>query len=172
MTRRSRRALPATLFALVLLAASALVAVCAIQLALGETPLVSYDLVAGRLSRTPWVAAEVLVAGAVVAGAGLVLLLAAVVPGRARTAPLDEHTAVSRRGLRNAMRTAAEVDGVESATVRVARSRVKASVRTHRANTDGLADAVRQSVERRLAEIALLRTPRVVVRVKTTRSAS
>ncbi len=172
MTRRSRRSLPAVLTALVLLGVCALVAVCAIQLALGGTPLISYSAVAGHLHGTTWSAGEVLVAGAVAAAAGLLLVLVAIVPGRARTAEVDERTSVSRRGLRNAVRVAARVDGVESAAVRVARSRVKASVRTRRTNADGIADVVRESVQRRLAEIALARTPRVVVRVKASRGAS
>ncbi|MEU7477811.1 DUF6286 domain-containing protein [Lentzea sp. NPDC042327] len=172
MTRRSRRSLPAVLVALVLLAACVLVAVCAVQLALGEPPLVSYPAVAEYLNGTRWDAREVLVAAAVAAVAGLLLVLAAVVPGRSRTAPLDERTSVSRRGLRNAVRAAARVDGVESAAVTVGRSRVKASVHTRRTNTEGLADVVRESVRRRLAEIELARTPRVVVRVKASRGAS
>ncbi|ANZ39083.1 hypothetical protein BBK82_26415 [Lentzea guizhouensis] len=172
MTRRSRRSLPAVCVSLLLLGVCVLVAVCAIQLALGETPLVSYSAVAGTLHETSWAAREVLIFGAVVAAVGLLLVLVSVVPGRARTAPLDERTSISRRGLRNAVRAAARVDGVESASVRVARSRVKASVRTRRTNTDGMADVVRESVQQRLSEIALARTPRVVVRVKASRGAS
>ncbi|GHH61484.1 DUF6286 domain-containing protein [Lentzea cavernae] len=170
MTRRSRRALPAVLTALVLLGASVLVAVCAIQLALGETPLLSYESVVGRLRDTTWSALEVAVAGGVVAAVGLVLFLVAVVPGRARTAVLDEHTAVSVRGLRNALRSAAEVDGVESAAVKVRRRRVRAVVRTRRAVVDGLGDAVRTALEHRVGEFALARPPQVVVRVKALRS--
>ncbi|MET9232684.1 DUF6286 domain-containing protein [Lentzea sp. NPDC003310] len=172
MTRRSRRALPATLTALVLLVASVLVAVSAIQLALGETPLLSYDSLAGRLHGTTWSAAEVAATSGVVAAIGLVLFLVAVVPGRARTAPLDEHTAVSVRGLRNALRTAAVVDGVESAAVKVRRRRVRAVVRTRRAVVDGLADTVRTALESRVGEFALARPPQVVVRVKALRSTS
>ena len=170
MTRRSRRALPATLTALVLLAASVLVAVCAIQLAVGETPLLPYDSLAGLLHDTTWSAQGVAVAGGVAAAIGLVLLLVAVVPGRARTAALDQHTAVSVRGLRNALRSAAVVDGVESAAVKVRRRRVRAVVRTRRAVVDGLGDAVRAAVEHRVSEFALARPPQVVVRVKALRS--
>ncbi|MGW6936885.1 DUF6286 domain-containing protein [Lentzea sp. NPDC054927] len=171
MTRRSRRALPATLTALVLLAAAAVVAVSAIQLALGEAPLLPYDALAGWLHDTTWSAPEMAVASGVATAIGLVLLLVAVVPGRARTAPLDEHTAVSVRGLRNALRTAAHVDGVESAAVKVRRRRVKTVVRTRRSVTDGLGDAVRAALEHRVGELALARPPQVVVRVKALRSA-
>ncbi|MDX8029417.1 DUF6286 domain-containing protein [Lentzea sp. BCCO 10_0856] len=170
MTRRSRRALPATLTALVLLAASVLVAVSAIQLALGEAPLLSYDALAGRLHDTTWSAPEMAVASGVATAIGLVLLLVAVVPGRARTAPLDDRTAVSVRGLRNALRTAAHVDGVESAAVKVRRRRVKTVVRTRRSVPDGLGDAVRAALEQRVGELALARPPQVVVRVKALRS--
>ncbi|WP_439664231.1 DUF6286 domain-containing protein [Lentzea sp. HUAS TT2] len=172
MTRRSRRALPATLTALVLLSASVLVAVCAIQLAVGEAPLLSYDSLAGLLNDTTWSAQGVAVAGGVATAIGLVLFLAAVVPGRARTAALDEHTAVSVRGLRNALRSAAVVDGVESAAVKVRRRRVRAVVRTRRSVVDGLGDAVRAALEHRVGEFALARPPQVVVRVKALRSTS
>lgn len=170
MTRRSRRTMPAALTALVLLAASVVVAVTAIQLALGEAPLLPYDALAGRLHDTTWSATEVAVAGGVAAAVGLLLLLVAVVPGRARTAPLDERTAVSVRGLRNALRSAAHVDGVESAAVKVRRRRVRAVVRTRRSVADGLGDAVRTALEHRVGELALARPPQVVVRVKALRS--
>ncbi|WP_329787044.1 DUF6286 domain-containing protein [Lentzea sp. DG1S-22] len=170
MTRRSRRALPATLTALVLLAASVVVAVTAVQLALGEPPWLSYDAVAGRLNEVRWSSTTVAVAGGVAAAIGLLLFLAAVVPGRARTVELDGNTAVSVRGLRNALRLAAHVDGVESASVKVRRRRVKAVVRTKRAAADGLGDAVRTALENRVGEFALVRPPQVVVRVKALRS--
>ncbi|MFD5829091.1 DUF6286 domain-containing protein [Lentzea sp. NPDC060358] len=170
MTRRSRRALTATAVALVLLAVLAVVAVSAVQLALGETPLLSYQAVVDRLHGTTWSAREVVVAGGVVAALGLLLFLAAVVPGRARTAALDERTAVSLRGLRNALKLAACVDGVESAAVKVRRKRVRAVVRTRRSVADGLGDAVRTAVENRVGEFALARPPQVVVRVKELRS--
>ncbi|HEX7304605.1 DUF6286 domain-containing protein, partial [Lentzea sp.] len=142
----------------------------AIQLALGEAPLLSYDAVVGRLHGTTWSAREVAVTGGVVAVVGLLLFLAAVVPGRARTAALDQNTAVSLRGLRNAVRLAAHVDGVESASVKASRRKVKAVVRTRRAVVDGLGDAVRTAVENRVDEFALARPPQVVVRVKELRS--
>ncbi|MGW6446884.1 DUF6286 domain-containing protein [Lentzea sp. NPDC055074] len=170
MTRRSRRVLTATLTALVLLAASVLVAVTAVQLALGEPPFLPYDSLVGSVHDLTWSAREVAVAGGVVAAIGLLLLLAAIVPGRARTAALDQHTAVSVRGLRNALRSAAVVDGVESAAVKVRRRRVRAVVRTRRAVVDGLGDTVRTALEHRVGEFALARPPQVVVRVKALRS--
>ncbi len=172
MTRRSSRALPATLTALVLLAVSVLVAVCAIQLAVGETPLLSYDVLAARLHAMTWSAPTVAVAGGVAVAVGLLLLLTAVLPGRARTAALAPHTSVSVRGLRNALRSAAQVDGVESAAVTVRRRRVRTVVRTRRAVVDGLAEAVRTSLEQRVAEFALARPPQVLVRVKASRRTS
>lgn len=170
MTRRSRRALPAVLTAVLLLTASVLVGVSAIQLATGRTPLLPYDALVSRLHDTTWSATEVAVAGGIAAAVGLVLLLVAVLPGRARTVALDHHTTVSVRGLRNALRSAARVDGVESAAVKVGRRRVKTVVRTRRSVADGLGDAVRASLEHRVGELALARPPQVVVRVKALRS--
>ena len=172
MTRRSRRALPATLTALVVLAVSVLVAVCAIQLAVGETPLLSYDVLATRLHAMTWSAPTVAVAGGVAVAVGLLLLLTAVLPGRARTVALAPHTSVSVRGLRNALRSAAQIPGVESAAVKVRRRRVRTVVRTRRAVVDGLAEAVRTSLERRVAEFALAHPPQVLVRVKASRRTS
>lgn len=172
MTRRSRRALPATLTALVLLAASVLVAISAVQLVLGQPPLLPYDTVATTLHDTRWSDDAVAVTGAVATAAGLLLVLIAVVPSRARTVQLDEQTTLSLQGLRNALKSAAQVDGVDQAAVKVRPRKVKAVVRTRRTTADGLADTVLQALEHRLADLALTRPPQVVVRVRAPRSTS
>jgi hypothetical protein len=174
--RRPRRSLPATLTAVALLAASALVATSAIQMIAGRRPILSYEAVAETLNRTRWDGWGAVVAGGVAAALGLVLLLAAVLPGSATVVPLDDDgngldAGASRRGLRTTLRgVVAEVDGVSSATLAVRRHRVTAKVHTDRASGEGLADAVYAALERRIEEIALAARPALRVRVLSTRS--
>ncbi|MFD4248922.1 DUF6286 domain-containing protein [Amycolatopsis thermoflava] len=176
MIRRPRRSLPASLSAVALLAASALVATSAIQMLAGRQPLISYDAVAETLHTTRWDSWGALLAGAVAAALGLVLLLAAVLPGSATVIPLDDDgngldAGASRRGLRTTLSAAAAgVDGVSRARLAVRRHRVTANVRTDRASAEGLADAVYTALERRIAEISLAAPPALRVRVRSTRS--
>ncbi|WP_116112383.1 DUF6286 domain-containing protein [Amycolatopsis ruanii] len=176
MIRRPRRSVPATLTALVLLAASVLVATCAIQMLTGHQPFLSYDAVAGTLNRTRWDSVGAAGAGGVLAAFGLVLLLAAVLPGAATVVPLEDDgsgldSGASRRGLRTTLRAAVEaVDGVRGAKLAVRRRVVTAKVRTDRASGEGLADAVRAALERRIEDISPATRPALRVRVLSTRS--
>jgi hypothetical protein len=176
--RRPRRATSAVLTALVLLVACALVATVAIQTILGETPLLGYRAAADALHATRWADLGPLVAGGVAAVLGLVLLLAAVLPGKPTVLPLrDEETefesGASRRSYRGTLRTAASgVDGVSAAAVSVGRRKVAAVVRTDRTTTDGLADAVRASLDHRLDQIVPETRPELKIRIKAARSES
>ncbi|MFD8493018.1 DUF6286 domain-containing protein [Amycolatopsis sp. NPDC059657] len=174
MKRRSRRSLPATLTALVLLALCALVAIVSIQLIVGERPWVDYRVV----TRVRWNELVPAIAGGVAAALGLVLLLAAVVPGRLTVFPLrGEESGIdsgaSRRSYRSTLRaTASGVDGVRSAKLKVGRRQVAAVVSTERTVVDGLADAVRSALDHRLEQIGPVERPTVKVRVKAARSVS
>jgi uncharacterized protein DUF6286 len=173
--RRPRRSAPATLSALVILAGCVLAAAVSIQLLLGERPWISYAAVTGWLNGQRWTDLIPAVAGGVAALLGLVLLLAAVLPGRARVLPLrgDLDSGASRRSYRSTLRAAAStVDGVSGAKLKLGRRRVKAVVTTARTSTDGLADAVRTAVERRIGQIDPVTPPAVKVRLKTSGSAS
>jgi hypothetical protein len=171
--RRPRRSTPAVLTALVLLAACALVAVVAIQMIIGESPLVDYRSVATTLHGMHWDDAGVVLAGGVLALVGLLMLLAAILPGAPTVLPLSGDptgmdSGATRRSLRSTLRAAVStVDGVKVAKVRLGRRKVAAVVRTNRTNTTGLDDAVRAAVDHRLDQINLVNRPSLAVKVQT-----
>ena len=178
MKRRPRRSLPAVLTALVLLAASALVAVVAIQMIINEKPWIDYGSVASTLHDTRWGDTVMLWVGVGVALIGLLLLAAALLPGRPTVLPLsgdrpDMDSGASRRSLRSTLRTAAStVDGVTTTKLWLGSRRARTAVRTNRANTAGLDDAVRAAVERRLDQITPAVRPNLTVRVHAPRNRS
>ncbi|WP_410599695.1 DUF6286 domain-containing protein [Amycolatopsis sp. lyj-90] len=175
MKRRPRRSMPATLTGVVLLAACSLVAVVAIQMLLGERPWIRYDTVAGALHDTRWSDVVPAIAGAVAVLLGLVLVLAAILPGKPTVLPLrgDLDSGASRRSYRSTLRAAAStVDGVSDATVKLKSRTVSATVSTGRTTTEGLADAVRGAIAHRLDQIDPALRPTVKVRVRAARSAS
>ncbi|WP_410574787.1 DUF6286 domain-containing protein [Amycolatopsis sp. cmx-4-61] len=175
MKRRPRRSTPAVLVALVLLAGCVLAGVVAVQLILGQAPWISYADVAGRLHATRWNDLAPALVGAATGVLGLVLLAAAILPGELVVLPLQGETGsgASRRSYRSTLRVAAsDVDGVSRAELKVGRRKVVARVRTARTNTEGLSDAVRTAIQRRLAQIAPVPVPAVRVRITSTRSTS
>jgi hypothetical protein len=169
--RYSRRSLPSTLVALVLLAASAVVAVSAIQFLVGGRPWVTYDSLAGQMHAASWTELPVGLAGGAAALIGLVLLAIALVPGQPAVLPLAAaDSGAVRHSLRRTLQdSASEVDGVVSAKLKLRRKKVTANVRTNRTNTEGLADAVRAAIEQRLDQIAPVTRPSVRVRVRSKR---
>jgi hypothetical protein len=169
--RRPRRSVPAVVTALVLLAVCAVVVTALVQRLLGEPALVSYDAVAAGVHDTAWNELPVLVGGGAAVLAGVVLLAAAVLRGRPVVLPLVAaagfDTGTTRHGLRTSLRaTAAQVDGVGAAGLRLGRRTVKVRVKTNRTNKEGLADAVRSAVQGRLDGIELARPPKIRVRVR------
>ena len=169
--RRPRRSVPAVLTALVLLAVCAVVTTALAQRLLGERPVLSYDTVAARVHDTSWNELPVLVGGGAAVLAGCVLLAAAVLRGRpvalALAAAEGIDAGTPRHGLERSLRAAAEeVDGVAGARLRQGRRKVRVKVRTNRTNRDGLADAVRTAVEKRIERVGLAEVPDVCVRVR------
>ncbi|WP_370964628.1 DUF6286 domain-containing protein [Amycolatopsis sp. cg9] len=175
MKRRTRRSAPAILTAVVLLAACVVVAVVAVQMIVATTPWFSYRSVARTLHDTRWHDPVTAVAGGVSASLGVILLLAALLPGKLTVLPLagEPDSGASRRSYRSTLRTAAStVDGVSRARVRLGRRGVSAEVTTGRSSTDGLADAVRRALERRLDQLTPLPRPGVEVSVHPARNTS
>ena len=171
MRRRPRRALPAVALALALLVLCVAVAWSLVQRLTGAREYLSYGSVAARLHATAWDDRQVLIAGAAAVLAGLVLLALAVLPGRAVVVPLtgaeDFAVGVARRGLRGALRDAAQsVEGVRSARVRLHRNRVRVTVRTGYAHTASLAEAVCAAVDERIGCIGTYPAPRVSTRLR------
>ncbi|MEU7788558.1 DUF6286 domain-containing protein [Amycolatopsis sp. NPDC049159] len=159
------------LTALVVLAACALVVTALVQRLLGERPVLSFEAIAGRVHETTWNELPVLVGGGAAVLVGFVLLAAAVLRGRPVVLALSPAAGVeagtTRHGLRTSLRaTAAGVDGVATAALKLGRRKVRVKVRTNRTNTEGLAAAVETAVSRRLEQVGLAEPPRVRVRVR------
>jgi Family of unknown function (DUF6286) len=183
MTRRPRRVIPACLTALAILALSVVAAVALVQELAGRPALVPLGALV-RHTRTLRLDSPVMViAAAVSAGLGLILLGCAAIPGRAVTLPLaavtGEHSdgqpgagtypvaGVSRSGLRIALAaTVADVDGVAAVRVRLRGRRVSARVRTELSGTAALHEAVSRAAEDRLRQSGLARPPAVLIRVR------
>ena len=98
MIRRPRRSLPAALLALVLLAAAVLVALSCIQLLLHQNPLIPFDALAEYAANLRWNDPVSIAAGVVAAVLGLILLAAALLPGKPTVLPLSRRRAHHRRG--------------------------------------------------------------------------
>ncbi|MGW8801154.1 DUF6286 domain-containing protein [Streptomyces sp. NPDC055775] len=174
MKRRPRRTIPATLTALVLLAACVLIAVVAIQLIIGQSPLFGYRSVTDTLHSTQWRDTTTLIAGGAIALLGLLLLVAALLPGKPTVLPLtgDLDAGITRRSLRRDLQnTAANVDGVSRADLKLGRRTIVARIRTDRTNTAGLTDAVRAALDRRLDQVTPLIRPAVKIQLRATRNA-
>jgi hypothetical protein len=168
MKRRPRRALPAIVVALLLLAVCVAVVGVLVQHLTGTREFVSYADIVARLHAVAWADRRVAVGGVLAIAAGLALLLPALLPGRAVVLPLagdDGFTAgVGRRGLRRALRDAARaVDGVHAARVRLRRKKVRVTIRTAYVHAAGLSERVGVAVGERITRIGPDPAPRVVV---------
>lgn len=171
MIRRPRRTVPATVVALVLLAAAVLVAVSGVQVLLGRPPVVPFDDLAALGAQVTLADPAVVAAAAGTALVGLLLLALALRPGSPTVLPLSDggsgiDTGITRRSLDRALADAAgQVDGVRSATVRSRRTRVRADVRPAFGDPAQLRSRVREQLAERLAGIGPASTPRITVRV-------
>ncbi|WP_084514326.1 DUF6286 domain-containing protein [Nocardia acidivorans] len=172
--RRPRRVVPAVLLALAVLAVCVVAVISLTGRLVGRSELVSYDSLADRLHGTHWSDAAVLGAGIAIAGAGLVLLLIAVLPGRPVVIALDEvgdsPAGLARRSLRaDLRRAAASVHGVESPRVHLGDKKIRVSARTGRAETAVLDTALREAVTGALDRIAPARPATVRTRLRSHR---
>jgi len=167
---------PATIVAALLFVAAALTAAGVVAGLAGRRIAVLHAAaITSWLARTRWDDPVTLVIGGVVAAAGLVLVLVALVPGRPGVAALntgrpDVLMGITRRGLRRVAVTAAgDVDGVDRARARARARRVRVKVTTPlRSRTDvtELRAATASAVEDALTRLDLTRPVRVKVRVR------
>ncbi|MFE3443531.1 DUF6286 domain-containing protein [Nocardia sp. NPDC059180] len=158
MIRRPRRAWPAVAIAVVVLAACVAVTVSLVQRLTGTHEYLSYDSVAGEVHGITWNELPVLVGAIVALAIGVLLLVIALLPGRAKVLPLtgDDgiEAGVSRSGLRTLLCTSATgVDGVSSARVKVRRDVVTVIARTDRHDNAGLADTICDTVTGRVQQL-------------------
>ncbi|GLW89680.1 DUF6286 domain-containing protein [Actinokineospora globicatena] len=176
MKRFPRRSTPAVLVALVVLAACALVTTVAVRQVLGQPPWVDPRAVFDAR----WSDPTVVLAAVVCVLVGVCLLLCALLRGTPTVLPLRDDdpeteravgSGATRRSLRDTLRTAAaSVDGVAAARLVLTDRAVTATVTTHRASTNGLADAVIAAVEHRLDRVGPATRPGVRVRVRSGRT--
>jgi hypothetical protein len=108
--------------------------------------------------------------GSIVVGAAL--LLRAVIPPRRRlmdlTVAAPATTAgITRTGLRRTLSTSAlDIDGVTAAKVKTTRSRIIVAAATDLRGDAGLDERIRADSSRLMADLALTREPRLLVRLR------
>ncbi|MFV2197636.1 DUF6286 domain-containing protein [Nocardiopsis sp. LOL_012] len=172
-TFRPRRSWPAVATATVVLLLAVLSAAEVIS-ALAGTPLrvLPVEAAADYAAATTWSQPSVQVASGVLALIGLALIALALAPGTGRWAALrtDDPALVvglTRSALRRTVESAAqEVSGVDSVDVVVRGQRIRVYVRTRMPDWGGLPAEVTAAVERRLEELAPLRSMRIATDVR------
>lgn len=174
LRRRPSRTVPATVTALVLVLGGAALAWAGIAGLTGDTTLAEGSLTAG--SGLAWGSPALYAAVAVLTVLGLVLLFAALVPGR-RTlltagstwgGPEGTTTVLSRSAVeRFAAARAEQIDGVSSARSSLRGSRLKMSVTTYLLSTGDLQQTVRDAVQSSVDDLGLESAPRVRTIIRT-----
>jgi hypothetical protein len=175
--RRPRRSVPAGLVALVLLAVCVLVVVAVVQSLLGRVPFVTLTQLLAVTSSQRWDSPAVVAVAVVLAVVGLVLLVAALRPGRPTVLPLGPVegpdgrpgavAGVRRHSLDSDLAaTVATVPGVTSAQVSARRHQVTARIRVAAAQPDAVPEQVRERLWARLLEIGPATRPALSVRAR------
>ncbi|GAB3765503.1 DUF6286 domain-containing protein [Microlunatus parietis] len=179
LRRRPNRTVPAGMTALGLTALGGLVVFGgAVRLATGAWPA-PVDSIFALLAATPWGSAGWLVISAAVALVGLIMIIAAVKPGRLNAARLavpeqaggpELEVVISRRGIARLAAARAElVDGVDSVRARADARSVRLSIGTATEHRAELRAAVTDAVRQALTRAGVTPVPRVSATV-TTRS--
>ncbi|MET1008183.1 MAG: DUF6286 domain-containing protein [Propionibacteriaceae bacterium] len=178
LRRRSSRTVPATIVAVVLLAAAALAVLLAVaRLVNGAWPRQAVDS-ATALAALTWGSSAVIGAGAAIALIGLVLLVAGLMPGAFTNAQLQPATVsavdfetdfvISTRAMaRIAAARADAVDGVDRVSAAASGRRVSVRVTTTSEQAAEIRDQVSQHVSDALSAAGLHPAPKVSVTVHT-----
>jgi hypothetical protein len=177
LRRRTSRTVPAIITSVVLLAVAVAGAWIGINRLLTGTWPSFLAPIRQTLSSLTWASPAVWTAAVILTLVGLVLFLAAILPGNHTTLRLREpagtdarsaETVISRRGLAKiASAHLGQADGVDSASVIATARKVTADVRTPLRNAPELKDKLTRSVERKFDNIGVDPAPRVMVRVRT-----
>lgn len=171
---RSARVTPAAIASAVILVLAALLLWWGID-SLTTGTLLGSDRIS-QVAETPAAdSAALVIAGAAVL-LGLILIAAAILPGRKRLTGLaapggeqpgartDTHIALTTSGLAHlAAGIADQVDGVDAVSVAAAPRRVRVRITTPVRDHAGIRAEVAESIEARLAELHLTRSPQVSV---------
>ncbi|GAA4909990.1 hypothetical protein HD597_008318 [Nonomuraea thailandensis] len=168
---RPARTVPGALVALTLAAGLGATAAEVVSALLGA-PLgwVPVNEVVELAGRTTW--PDTATAALVAAGAGTLMLLLAIVPGRAGLVPVETSDpliviGITRSGLRRTLCAAAQqVAGVDRARVRLRRRTIEVTVTTGAESTGQMLRQVGTAVGDRLAGVGTLGTGEVVVRLR------
>nr|SBO92965.1 hypothetical protein BN4615_P2479 [Nonomuraea gerenzanensis] len=168
---RPARTVPGALVALTLTAGLGATAAEVVSALLGA-PLgwVPVDEVVALAGRTTW--PETATAALVSAGAGTLMVLLALVPGRSGLVPVETSDpliviGITRSGLRRTLCAAArQVAGVDKARVRLRRRTIEVTVRTGTESSGQMLRQVGTAVGDRLAGVGTLGTGEVVVRLR------
>ncbi|KNC18853.1 hypothetical protein AC792_09670 [Arthrobacter sp. RIT-PI-e] len=177
LRRRSSRSVPATILAALLLALAVVGAWAGIsRLLTGSWPSFLAPI-RQTLAEQSWNSPALWVVTIVLVVIGVILLLAAILPGQHTTIRLTNpegtstdiaETVISRRGLAKlASSHLDEADGVDSASVRATARKVTAVVRTPLYDTTGFSDKLTRSLERKFEQTGVDPAPRVHVQVRT-----
>ncbi|MGJ6962206.1 DUF6286 domain-containing protein [Streptosporangium sp. G11] len=158
---RPRRVVPSVITATLMTVIGLLLALEVISALMGRPlRLVPYDRILPWASSTPWSDPRMMAGASLVGLVGLLLVLLAIVPGRPTLIPVrtgDRELAIGmqRRGFARSLAHAAEqVQGVEHARVRLRGKAVHVAADSGMRDTRGLADAVREAVNRRIVALS------------------
>jgi len=171
---RPRRRIPGVLTAAVIVAAGIVGCIWAASAALGR-PLwhIPHSDFAGPLQGSVhWDDTGTLIVASAVALVGFLLILIAVIPGRARAIPLasgDDSLVIGvpRRSLRRSLGWLAEdVPGIDRAKVKAGRRSVTVKATTRLRDPAGLRESVQAIIEDRLTRLDPLWPVRVKVRLR------
>ncbi|MBG6218236.1 hypothetical protein IWX75_002717 [Arthrobacter sp. CAN_A6] len=178
LRRRSSRTVPATITSLILLALAVTGAWVGISRLITGTWPSFLAPIRQSLSGLTWASPAIWTAAVILTIVGLVLFLAAILPGKHTTLRLrgpdgadsrSAETVISRRGLAKIASTHLDqADGVDSASVTATARKVTADVRTPLHNAPELRGKLQSSLERKFDQIGVDPSPRVTVRVRTT----
>lgn len=173
MIPRPGRALPAMLVALIAAAAGITVVIDVIAVQTGRSSIIwPYRQMADQLRTSRWDDIAILAVAAAIAFIGLLLLMAALTPGRKTLVPLatdDPHNeaGASRRSISRTLGEAAtQVDGVSRARVSLGRRAVRIRARSRLRDTSGLDQQIQAAVGQRLDQVGPLRPLRVRASVR------
>lgn len=168
----STRRIPAALTALVVLGAAGLLLYDVAAVRAGRPAMYWRRELAGQLAQQPLDQTWVLVAAAVAMALGLWLLVLALTPGLRGVLPMRRDSTRVRAGLDRqaaalALRDRAmEVSGVQTARVKVSRSRAKVRADSHFRALDDVRDDLDVALGTGIRELGLAKPPTLTVHVR------